>query len=83
MGETLATLSKLYYGTPENVGVIYNHNRSYIKNPNVIYPGQRLCIPYLSIFERIEDAIDGVNVYGEPDLNADGVQDLNGPEHGC
>lgn len=64
-GETLATLSKLYYGTPYNVGVIYQHNRHYIKNPNVIYPGQKLCIPYLNVFERIEDKLDGVDEYGD------------------
>lgn len=74
-GETLGTLSKLYYGTIDGVPVIFNHNRAYIPNPNQIYPGQKLCIPYLSAFERIDDSTDGFNVYGEVDANSNGIDD--------
>lgn len=45
-GETLATLGKLYYNDSDMALVIYRHNQIQIDNPNVIYPGQKLAIPY-------------------------------------
>lgn len=48
-GETLGSLVKRYYGIAPNahmVGYIWQHNRQQIDNPNQIYPGQRLMIPY-------------------------------------
>lgn len=46
-GDTLATLAKMYYNDPSLGTVIYQHNRDYIADPNMLYPGQRLCIPFL------------------------------------
>lgn len=48
-GETLATLSKLYYGDPALAVFIYQHNREAVVNPNNIYPGQLLRIPYVQV----------------------------------
>ena len=45
-GETLATLAKLYYDDQNLAVYLYRHNSEYIVNPNVIYPGQLLCIPH-------------------------------------
>ena len=45
-GETLATLAKLYYDNGKLAVFIYQHNRELITNPNNIYPGQLLHIPY-------------------------------------
>jgi nucleoid-associated protein YgaU len=46
-GDTLATLAKLYYGEASLGTVIYQHNRHYISDPNMLYPGQKICIPHL------------------------------------
>ena len=48
-GETLATVAKLYYNDGKLAVFIYQHNREVIANPNVIYPGQRLHIPYTMV----------------------------------
>ena len=48
-GETLATLAKLYYDDGKLAVFIYQHNREAIVNPNNIYPGQRILIPYMRI----------------------------------
>ncbi len=48
-GETLATLAKLYYNTPNLAVFIYQHNRELITNPNNIYPGQLLHVPYVNL----------------------------------
>ena len=48
-GETLATLAKLYYGDGKLAVFIYQHNREAIINPNNIYPGQLLHIPYMQV----------------------------------
>ena len=45
-GETLATLAKLYYDDATLAVFIYQHNRQLIPNPNNIYPGQLIHIPY-------------------------------------
>ena len=47
-GETLATLAKLYYHDGNLAVFIYQHNRGTIANPNLIYPGQLLTIPYFA-----------------------------------
>ena len=44
-GDTLWDIAKKYYGKPD-YAKIYNANRSIIKNVHLIYPGQRLLIPY-------------------------------------
>ena len=48
-GETLATLAKLYYDDGKLAVFIYQHNREAIPNPNNIYPGQLLRIPYMHV----------------------------------
>lgn len=45
-GETLATIAYVYYGDPKLLGLIYQHNRHTIPNPNVVQVGQKLTIPY-------------------------------------
>ena len=44
-GDTLWAISKKYYGNGAQYTKIYNANKSIIKNPNLIYPGQKLVIP--------------------------------------
>lgn len=44
-GDTLWAISKKYYGKGSQYPKIYNANRNIIKNPNLIYPGQKLVIP--------------------------------------
>lgn len=48
-GETLATLAKLYYDNAGLAVFVYQHNRDAIPNPNNIYPGQLLTIPYIHV----------------------------------
>lgn len=44
-GDCLWNIAKKYYGNGSKYTVIYNANKSKIKNPNLIYPGQVLTIP--------------------------------------
>lgn len=44
-GDTLWAIAKKYYGNGAQYPKIYNANRNIIKNPNLIYPGQKLVIP--------------------------------------
>lgn len=44
-GDCLWNIAKKYYGKGSQYTKIYNANRSKIKNPNLIYPGQVLTIP--------------------------------------
>ena len=48
-GETLATVAKLYYDDAKLAVFIYQHNRQIITNPNNVYPGQQLFVPYVRI----------------------------------
>jgi len=43
-GDTLWAIAKKYYGNGAQYTKIYNANRDKIKNPNLIYPGQKLVI---------------------------------------
>lgn len=52
-GDTLQTLANHYYGNGELGLVIYQANKHYIANPNVIYPGQKLVIPYTSASVKV------------------------------
>jgi len=45
-GDTLSAISQRIYGTPADALWIYKVNMSEISNPNLIYPGQVLSIPY-------------------------------------
>ena len=44
-GDTLWNIAKSFYGNGSKYTVIYEANKSKIKNPNLIYPGQVLTIP--------------------------------------
>lgn len=44
-GDTLWSIAKKYYGSGTQYIKIYNSNKSTIKHPNLIYPGQKLKIP--------------------------------------
>lgn len=44
-GDTLWGIAKRFYGNGAKYPTIYNANKSKIKNPNLIYPGQVLTIP--------------------------------------
>jgi LysM repeat protein len=45
-GDTLASIAERYYSNPGDWQWIYNANRSTISNPNSIYVGETLTIPY-------------------------------------
>jgi LysM repeat protein len=45
-GDTLSSISQRIYGTPADALWIYKVNMSKISNPNLIYPGQVLSVPY-------------------------------------
>ena len=44
-GDTLWAIAKKYYGNGSQYTNIANANKDKIKNPNLIYPGQKLVIP--------------------------------------
>lgn len=44
-GETLSGIAKYYYGDGSRYMEIYEANRGVLKDPDKIYPGQRLKIP--------------------------------------
>lgn len=44
-GDSLWSIAQRYYGNPLKWRDIYSANKSAIKNPNMIYPGQTLTIP--------------------------------------
>lgn len=44
-GDTLWAISKKYYGIGSKYTKIYSANNDIIKNPSLIYPGQKLVIP--------------------------------------
>lgn len=45
LGDTLWAIAKKYYGNGAQYTKIVNANKDKIKNPNLIYPGQKLTIP--------------------------------------
>jgi LysM domain len=44
---SLSAIAKKYYGDASKWTIIYNANKNQIKNPNLIYAGQRLLLPGL------------------------------------
>lgn len=44
-GDTLWGIASRYYGNGAQYPKIYNANKNIIKNPNLIYPGQKIVIP--------------------------------------
>ena len=45
--DCLWNIAKKYYGDPHKWRIIYEANRDKISNPSVIYPRQKLVIPYI------------------------------------
>src|SRR5579859_574656 len=45
-GDTLSSIAQRFYGRPADWAWLYQANRSVLANPNVIYPGQVLSVPY-------------------------------------
>jgi LysM repeat protein len=45
-GDTLSSIAQRFYGNPADWHRLYQANRSVLHNPNVIYPGQVLHVPY-------------------------------------
>lgn len=44
-GDTLSSIAQRFYGNPADWRLLYQANRSVIKNPNVIEPGEVLTVP--------------------------------------
>ena len=45
-GDTLSSIAQRFYGNPADWHWLYQANRSVVDNPNVIYPGEVLNVPY-------------------------------------
>ncbi len=45
-GDTLSSIAQRFYGNPADWQWLYQVNGSVIQNPNVIYPGEVLSVPY-------------------------------------
>lgn len=52
--DTLPSISQQFYGSQLFANVIYQANRHYILDPNAVYPGQRLIIPYVAEGSKVE-----------------------------
>lgn len=59
-GETLASIAEDYYGDQRLFAYIYQHNRAYIENPNVLAIGQSILIPHMPLTDSIADTITKV-----------------------
>jgi nucleoid-associated protein YgaU len=44
-GDSLSVIAKRYYGNAKDYPRIFDANREVIKNPDLIYPGQKIRIP--------------------------------------
>jgi nucleoid-associated protein YgaU len=44
-GDSLSKIAKQFYGNAADWQKIYNANKDKIKDPNLIYPGQKIIIP--------------------------------------
>jgi nucleoid-associated protein YgaU len=44
-GDSLSAIAKRYYGSAKDYPRIFEANREVIKNPDLIYPGQKIRIP--------------------------------------
>ena len=56
-GDSLWSIAKKYYGDGSKCNIIYNANKDKIKNPNLIYPGQKLKIPSSDEFSKYSAAL--------------------------
>jgi LysM repeat protein len=55
-GDTLGSIAQRFYGSAADWNWLYQANRSVIQNPNVIYPGQVLTVPYETSAESTTSA---------------------------
>lgn len=46
-GDNLSKISKQFYGDPNKYNKIFEANKEVIKDPNLIYPGQKIRIPQI------------------------------------
>lgn len=44
-GDTLSKIAQRFYGNPEKYSAIFEANHEVIKDPNLIFPGQKIRIP--------------------------------------
>jgi nucleoid-associated protein YgaU len=44
-GDSLSKIARHFYGNPNDWQKIYEANKDKIKDPNMIYPGQKIIIP--------------------------------------
>ena len=44
-GDSLSKIAKKYYGNAADWKKIYEANKNTIKNPDLIYPGEKIIIP--------------------------------------
>ena len=66
--DSLAKLSKEYYGDETKWKYIYEANKNKIRNPNVLYIGLELLIPDITVLEKRDDDMFYENLSGrEPD----------------
>ncbi len=57
-GDWLSKIAKTYYGDALKYSIIFAANRNFIKNPDLIYPGQTLVVPYMdSVPEESNEAV--------------------------
>jgi LysM repeat protein len=45
-GDTLSSIAQRFYGNPADWAWLYHVNDSVVRNPNLIYPGESLKVPY-------------------------------------
>ena len=45
-GDSLSKIAKAFYGDPQKYPAIFEANRPMLKDPDLIYPGQKLRIPH-------------------------------------
>ena len=78
-GDTLSSISQRIYGTPADALWIYKVNMSTVRNPNLIYPGQVLNLPYdppASALELAHDNAPAASLALSGTLACPGLEEL-------
>ena len=82
-GDTLSSISQRIYGTPADALWLYRVNMSKIRNPNLIYPGQVLSVPYhppasaaAGAPEVAHEAVSSASMALSGTLNCPGLEEL-------
>ena len=65
-GETLWQISQRWAGDADRWPELYRANRDQIKDPSLLYPGQRLSIPYLETAHEVSEPPPAVSSPPEP-----------------